>query len=166
MAKAADERSRVDFLRYLQAESMPCMAQPEEGESITNDALLAETMRRTLRTAPMRQCADRAVYMTWSLWHTPPHTACDVLLDEPYCYRNSILLRTRNIWVNDLIQLLQSGTERQTAYFFVGHTHTDHALVPSLEDLRTDAILQKYTGSAQFLESYITNGALDYVQVQ
>ena len=77
-----------------------------------------------------------------------------------------ILLRTRNLWVNDLIQLLQSGTERQTAYFFVGHTHTDHALVPSLEDLRTDAILQKYTGSAQFLESYITNGALDYVQVQ
>ena len=166
MAKAADEQSRVDFLRYLQAESMPCAAPTDAGAIFTDDALLAETMRRTLRTVPMRQRADRAVYMTWSLWHTPPHTACAVLLDERYRYRNTILLRTRNLWVNHLAELLQSDTERGTTYFFVGHTHIDHALVPSLEDLRTDAILQKGTGAARFLESYITDGGLDYVLVQ
>ena len=155
---------RCDLTRIWQSQTVPrtvgAMAEMDE-------ALLAETMRRTLRNMPMQDTRRRALYMTWCLWRTEPHTACAVLLDREYRHVTTIAIRKRNLWTRDILTVCEG--EEKARYLFVGHTHTEHALVPSLEDLRTDEILRRTlpeTAPTAFLDSYITDRGFDYIVVR
>lgn len=161
--------TRVDILQYFQSETAFSANGNSNRNIFSDEELLKEVMCRTLQEKRMPTLLERAVYMTWQLWHSPPKSAFAVLLDTQYRHKETFCLREGGMWIEDLTSLLGKEMVHTAAYLFIGHNHVNGILVPSLEDIRTEEILRRRLntiGKPRFLESYITDSGFNWIQVQ
>jgi len=138
------------------------------GSGIPRQELLAYIETHPGRKVPLRNAYQLAYQMIFELWGKTDDTACVLFLN-----RGKYLISAVHFTEGSLhrLNILTKGDEMYekhgAAYFFLGHTHGNHSLNPSPEDIRSTRYMEQYyKRRLRFLGHVITNSGIGYKYIQ
>ena len=133
----------------------------------SDEELMADLERRWCEKIRFLCPEQMAYYMTFLLWKAEADTAFVVLLNRSRKHMRSIRFTEGALHKVNLLSGVLEGQVDKAYYFFVGHTHGEHPITPSPEDIHTGKILaSRFEKNPRYLGQVIVNHRMQSIYIQ